>query len=60
MTHCNDLEADQTGDVEDVSPGYAKKEGDWVKDVADNQLDGEVVLAVETNVASPPGQKARD
>ena len=36
MTHCNDLEADQTGDVENVSPGYAEKEGDGVKDVADN------------------------
>jgi len=59
-TYGNDLEADQTGDVEDVAPRDTKQEGDRVEDVADNQLDGEVVVSVETNVASPPGQEARN
>ena len=59
-THCNDLEADEAGNVEDIAPGHTKKESDWVEDVANNQLDGEVVIASETNVASPPGQQARN
>ena len=59
-THCDDLEADQAGDVQDITPGYTEEEGDGVEDVADNQLDGEVVVAVEANVTSPPSQEARN
>lgn len=46
--------------MEDIAPGHTKEEGDRVEDVADDQFDCEVVLAVKTNVTSPPGQKARN
>ena len=59
-THCDDLEADQAGDVENIAPGDTEEEGNGVEDVADDQFDSEVVVAVKTNVASPPGQKARN
>jgi hypothetical protein len=58
-TYCDDLEANQAGDVEDVAPGHAEEESDGVEDVADNQFDSQIVVPIEADVASPPGQQAR-
>jgi hypothetical protein len=60
VTYCDDLEADQASDVENVAPGHTKKEGDGVEDVANDKLDCKIVVSVQANVASPPGQKSRN
>ena len=59
-TYCNDLQANQAGDIEDIAPGNAEKEGNGVEDVADDEFDSEIVVSVETDVASPPSQQARN
>jgi hypothetical protein len=58
-TYCDDLETDQASDIEDVAPGHTEEEGDGVENVANNQFDCQIVISVEADVASPPGQQTR-
>lgn len=61
MTYSDDLDADQLRDAQEIGPaGDAEEEGDGVADVAQDQLDGEVVFAVQVDVAAPPGQETVD
>ena len=55
----DDLDTDKTADEEDVLAlaRYTEEECDGVEDVAEDELQSKVVLAIEVDVASPPSQK---
>jgi len=58
----DDFDPDEAADEQQVAAGArdAEQEGDWVADVAEDELEGEVVVAVEVDVAAPPGEQAVD
>lgn len=57
----DDFDPDQATDLQKIrTTGHAEKESNRVADVSENQLDREVVFAVEVEVAAEPGQQPVD
>lgn len=55
----DDLDTNETTDEEQVLAlaRYTEQESNGVEDVSEDELKGEVVLAVEVDVAAPPGEE---
>ena len=55
----NDLDTNETSHKKQIVAlaRYTEKEGDWVQKVTKDQLERQVVVAVEVDVAPPPGEE---
>ena len=59
-THGNQLRPDQSAHEQQIAvPWHAQQERDWIADVPDDQLDGEVRLD-DAEVLAPPAEQAVD
>jgi hypothetical protein len=58
----DDLDTDQTTDEEKILAlaRYTEQKSDRVEDVSEDEFQGEIVLAVQVDVAAPPGEQTVD
>jgi len=58
----NDLDTDETADEEEILAftRHTEQESYWVENVAEDELQSKIVLALESDVATPPGEETVD